>query len=199
MKILFTVLFCLCVLVGCGKKGEVGLKKEATLTPETKTKKTGVQMHGFKGQVRSVKVRGFKIEENSGNLVRTEGPIQSTSNYDEKGNSAGDTLYYSANGKIYSSYTYKYDERGNMVERVHNEPNGKIYDKTIYKYDEKGNSVGLVECDSSGKITRKNIRKYDEKGNKVEEEEYDGSGKSIFKSTSSVTTKGTWLRRRLLW
>ena len=48
---------------------------------------------------------------------------------------------YDASGSITKKTTYKYDEKGNMLERVHYDASGNLTGKTTSKYDEKGNKV----------------------------------------------------------
>ncbi len=73
-------------------------------------KKTDVEKAGYKGQVKSVKVTAFKIEEKDGKQVRTQVRTSTPSaKYDEKGNQT-EEVRYDASGKIKSKTTYKYDE-----------------------------------------------------------------------------------------
>ena len=82
-------------------------------------KKTDVEKAGYKGQVKSVKVTAFKIEEKDGKQVLT----QVRSKYDEKGNET-ETISYDANGKIEYKikYIYKYGEKGNLISRTTSGP-----------------------------------------------------------------------------
>ena len=75
MRILFTVLFCLCLPLQ-------GAEKE----------KTDVEKAGYKGRVKSVKVSSFDIEQIDGKLVRTR-LFENISKYDEKGNKIKKTSY----------------------------------------------------------------------------------------------------------
>ena len=97
MRILLTVLFCLCLPLE-------GAEKE----------KTDVEKAGYKGRVKSVKVSSFDIEQIDGKLVRTR-LFENISKYDEKGNKT-ESVSYDATGKISRKSTYKYDEKGNMKE-----------------------------------------------------------------------------------
>ena len=101
MRILLTVLFCLCLLLQ-------GADKE----------KTDVEKDGYKGRVKSVKVSGFKIEEKDGRQVRTQvRTARPSAKYDEKGNRV-EEVEYDANGKISFKYISKYDEKGNQIKQT---------------------------------------------------------------------------------
>ena len=102
MRILLTVLFCLCLPLE-------GAEKE----------KTDVEKAGYKGRVKSVKVSSFDIEQIDGKLVRTGlvFPGENITKYDEKGNKT-EEVSYDATGKITGKYTYKYDEMGNKIKKT---------------------------------------------------------------------------------
>jgi hypothetical protein len=70
-------------------------------------------------------------------------------------------------------YTYKYDDKGNKIEKNKYNPNGTLFDKTlhhkyIYKYDEKGNKIEKNECNLDKTLRPVYIYKYDDYGNWIE-------------------------------
>ena len=74
-------------------------------------KKTDVEKAGYKGQVKSVKVTAFKIEEKDGKQVRTQVRTSTPSaKYDEKGNRM--EINYPKNSFGLTKMTFKYDEKG---------------------------------------------------------------------------------------
>lgn len=85
-------------------------------------------------------------------------------------------------------HSYKYDEKGNLVdEHVYNS-NSTIYSYCTYNYDNMGNRVEenrskksdlneWGEFDISDSVNSKFVFKYDEKGNKIEAYEYYSDGK----------------------
>jgi len=137
-------------------------------------KKTDVEKAGYKGQVKSVKVTAFKIEEKDGKQVLT----QVRSKYDEKGNET-ETIRYDASGKIKGKTTYKYDEKGNRVE-INYPKNSFGLTKMTFKYDDKGRTAEQVNY-QNGNIRRKFVSRYDEKGNETETISYDANGKIEYK------------------
>jgi len=111
-------------------------------------KKTGVEEAGYKGRVKSVREFSHKIEEKFGKPVRSQGGLQRTYKYDEKGNQT-ELVDYDASGEIFHKYIYKYDEKGNKTEEVvydaSGKVDGKILGKYTYKFDKRGNKISEIE------------------------------------------------------
>lgn len=67
----------------------------------------------------------------------------------------------------YSMYSYKYDSKGNMLERISYDSEGKETFSDLSKYDEKGNV--LEEIRKTGdEVDWRHIYKYDSNGNMLE-------------------------------
>jgi hypothetical protein len=75
-----------------------------------------------------------------------------------------------ADGKLISSITTVYDEKGNITERHYND----FYSKTNrYVYDENNRCIMQELFDGNGTLVRKNMYGYDEEGNVISEHTYE--------------------------
>ena len=80
------------------------------------------------------------------------------------------------NGSLYYKYTFKYDEKGNEIERNRYNSDGSLRSKYTFKYDEKGNKIEYNSYNSDGSLLSKYTYKYDEKGNEIEYNSYNSDG-----------------------
>jgi hypothetical protein len=126
-------------------------------------KKTDLDEKGLKGKVKSV-------EEIKHNAVVKFGEA--------------------TKGEKMSSFLFKYDEKGNLIERNEYNSDNSLKIKTTYKYDEKGNRIGLNQYNSAGSLNSKETYKYDEKGNRIELNWYISDG-SLY--TCKYDEKGNWI------
>lgn len=95
--------------------------------------------------------------------------------FDEKGKKIRDKMTELTNEdrKGYSSETtYKYNEKGNLIEESYDQD--LLLSKTINKYNEKNQMTEKLMFDHKGNEFSKSLYKYDEKGNMVEKSDYDG-------------------------
>lgn len=97
---------------------------------------------------------------------------------------------YDRDGLI-STLFIKYDENGNVVEKLELDGNNNLYSKRTYIYDEKGNCVKALEYDSDSKLFMTYVYEYDENGNKVAEVSYD-SNNNPRQKTKFVYQPFTW-------
>lgn len=112
--------------------------------------------------------------------IRTEQYIYK---YNEKGNKIERNYLWKDVFDI--NYKYDYDEQGNMIkESSFNKDNspGQIF---AYKYDSKRNKIDMSSFDEKDKLLYRNTYEYDSKGNMIKENFFDKnndfSGYSIFK------------------
>ena len=92
------------------------------------------------GDVESVVMTKYKLEEKSGEFVR--GGILDYDKY--YFNDAGDVIEYASyrlDGSFGYKHIYKYDSSGNMVEEALYNSDGSLSYKHIYKYDSRGNVI----------------------------------------------------------
>jgi hypothetical protein len=75
--------------------------------------------------------------------------------------------------------------------------NGRLKRKNTYKYDDKGNEIEKNFYNSSGSLGNKSTYKYDDKGNLIEENSYysDGSLESKETYMYEFDKMGNWIKR----
>ena len=113
--------------------------------------------------------KGNKIEGTKFDVNRDRGSYEYkyTYKYDEKGNMIEEN-YYKSSELNYKS-KYKYDEKGNKIEENWYNSAGGLWYKLTYKYDVKGNKIEQINNNADGSLFYKYTYKYDVKGNKIEE------------------------------
>ena len=129
----------------------------------------------LKGSVSFVEQRTYKAEYKFGEIQNGSLYYKYTFKYDEKGNEIERNSYIS-DGSLYYKYTYKYDEKGNEIEENIYSSDGSLSIKYISKYDEKGNKIEYNSYNSDGSLLSKYTYKYDEKGNEIEYNSYNSDG-----------------------
>ncbi|TMI95273.1 MAG: hypothetical protein E6H08_06515 [Bacteroidetes bacterium] len=95
-------------------------------------------------------------------------------------------------------YIYKYDEKGQLIERIAYRGNGTFLFRYIFKYDDKGNKTEWIQQGSDNSVIGKVIYKYNEKNNPVEEIHYgqDGTIKETYTYKYDLDRKGNWTRQK---
>ena len=100
--------------------------------------------------------------------------------------------------KIKSKSTYKYYKEGNIKEEVKHDGAQKI--TTTFKYDEKGNELERKWFNSNGRAPMGGIIcKYDKKGNKLEEVHFGVNGKNFIEKTKYKYDKKGNLLETVTW
>jgi YD repeat-containing protein len=73
-------------------------------------------------------------------------------------------------GKLITAITNKFDDRGNVIEKVYKD----FHSKTVrYDYDDNNRLISQELFDDSGLLLRKNLYEYDDDGNVVAEQNYE--------------------------
>jgi hypothetical protein len=95
-------------------------------------------------------------------------------------------------------YSYKYDDKGQLIERTAYRGNGKLLFKYNFKYDDNGNKTEWTQTASDSTLIGKVVYKYDNKNNLTEETEYgkDGSVKTNYSYEYEFDRKGNWTRQK---
>jgi hypothetical protein len=75
-----------------------------------------------------------------------------------------------------STIFLKYDDNGNVLEKLELDGNNNLFSKRIYSYDESGNNTLIEEFDSENKLYMKYEYVYDASGNKITELVTDANG-----------------------
>jgi hypothetical protein len=98
------------------------------------------------------------------------------------------------------THQYKYDEKGQMLERTALRGNGSLMYRYMFKYDNNGNRVEWIQIGASGLMVGRVTYKFNDKNNLIEEISYDGDNKpkATYTYTYEFDKKGNWKRRTKL-
>jgi len=169
------------------KKVEVAIKENVISTNvQVAKKRTDAEKDGLKGKMKNITTngkyvtkyddKGNKLEENTSQPMGMDEDedLKTTFKYDAKGNMIERIEIY-LSSKSETKTTFKNDEFGRMIE----EKSSDSY-KTTYKYDNNGYMIEkAVWVTAKGKIETKYTYKYDAKGNLSEMSEYSDFGKGL--------------------
>lgn len=92
--------------------------------------------------------------------------------YDDKGNLVEKETWF-AQEDTYEKTAYVYNDAGEKVEEVHmfdNEP----YEHLTFRYDDKGNMLDESKFDEEGNLLEKQVNEYDDKGNVTRQQLFEG-------------------------
>ncbi len=98
-----------------------------------------------------------------------------TYEYDDKGNSIFEEDFYYGENSWQYSYSMKYDENGNMIEKLYY-TNGDFRLSLKEEFDERGIEIKEYTYNGSGALTSYTEYEYDDFGNEVSKKEMDGQG-----------------------
>ena len=87
-----------------------------------------------------------------------------------------------------TKYSFKFNQRGDVVEYVEYESDGSLRDKTLYEYDSQGNLIEYASYNSDGSLGSKYLYKYDSQGNPIEMVEYRSDVMTPIKKTELKIT-----------
>ena len=95
-------------------------------------------------------------------------------------------------------YYYKYDEKGQQIERAAYRGNGSLLFKYSFKYDDNGNKTEWIQTGPDNNIVGKVIYKYDKKNKLAEETQLNQSGnvKVAYTYSYDLDNKGNWIRQK---
>lgn len=172
-------------------------------------KKTDWEELGLKGKVKILRENSYNVVEKDGIIQRDESHIDSLMylfnkqgnmqeqkydtpilyKYDDKGDVI-ERCFYDQEGSVDRKDIYKYDKKGNLIEIDTDNMEGGLHNKRIYKYDNRGNMTYLYYNFPSDFMTYR----YDDKGNMIEEREYLFS-KIRYKFVNKYDDKGNRIER----
>jgi hypothetical protein len=128
------------------------------------------QRSGLTGPVKSIREEKAKLEDRSGQ--QAEGPrlaVQQIT-FDEKGN-AIEQILNNPDGSLKSklAWALRYDSEGGEIEKSYYNAEGKLTSKGSSTYTGGERKTQLTHSNSDGSINHHQIYVYDGKGNKIEE------------------------------
>ena len=133
--------------------------------------------------------KGYKIEETRYNFDGKPS-INLKYSYNEKQNCTEEDRY-NGDGNLANKrlFNYKYDETGKLIEENWINDNG-IASKAMYKYDLKGNIVEKSFFKLDGTLDWKTTSVYDSNNNIIENIDWNSKGKIDWRTTYKVNDKG---------
>ena len=91
------------------------------------------------GDVESVTITEYRVSEKFGEIVKD---------------------------KITDKKFYRFNQKGDVVEKADYNSDGSLDWKSLYKYDSQGNLIEEATYNSDGSLNQKELYKYDSQGNK---------------------------------
>ena len=96
---------------------------------------TDRQRDGLQGPVRRVRTETAKLVYKAGKVTEGERKTLETATYDMRGAKIDNAYFLAAGGTLTGRETYKYDERGNIVEMTLLNADGSVMTKERYDYE----------------------------------------------------------------
>src|SRR4030095_4668447 len=200
-----------------GLKGKVEVMSESFLSAEGSKKAVSKNVFKYDANGNVIELSNYRangklnstvksIYDASGKLIKEEtllgdGKVDLVSaiKTDAKGNKIEQEDTRPMGNILFNyKYYYKYDEKGQLIERIAYRGNGTLAFKYIFKYDDNGNKTEWIQQDQDSSVVGKVIYKYDEKNKLVEETEYNQAGivKAAYTYSYEFDKKDNWVRRK---
>ena len=140
-------------------------------------KKTGWDISGLQGKVKSTKEVVYKAMDKFGEITKTDETTEIYTLFNEIGNKMEWTTF-KPDGSIETKWLYEYDNNGKLLNENCYCPDS-LFTKSVHQYDEKSNDIQNATYLSNGDLIFKFIFKYDNNGYKIEGNSYGADGKHI--------------------
>ena len=125
--------------------------------------------------------------------------ITSTIKTDAKGNrmEQDDKKMTTSNPLFNFKHYYKYDEKGQLIERIAYRANGAFAYKYGFTYDENGNKTEWIRYAADNSILGKVVYKFDARNNLIMETQFnqDGTVKATYAYSYELDKKNNWTRQ----
>jgi len=200
-------------------QGKVEVMSETLYSPDNRSKKPSSKNvfkydeNGNRIELANYKADGSlnstikSIYDANGNLTGEQTllgngtvDINSTIRTDAKGNRMEQEDKKAGNSNPLFNYKhyFKYDEKGQLVERIANRENGAFAFKYGFKYDDNGNKIEWTRHGADNSLLEKVVYKFDTKNNLIEETKYkpDGSIKEAYTYSYEFDKKNNWIRQK---
>lgn len=95
-------------------------------------------------------------------------------------------------------YLFRYDEKGQQIERIAYKGNGTLSFRYQFKYDDKGNRIEWIQYGPSNAIVGRVIYKYDANNNLIAEDHFDSNGvlKAAYVVSREFDKKNNWILQK---
>ncbi len=148
-----------------------------------KPKRTSLEEYNLKGRVSSIREFSYTAQEKNGKIQKLNPNSTMLYIFNNNGNILDFVVYNDdsnsvvyAKGAIVHKYTYKYNNKQNLIMEISKHPNSGFSNSVKkYKYDNQGNLLEMSEFDSDNGLIEKDIYKYDWNSNLKEKTEYDSN------------------------
>jgi hypothetical protein len=200
-----------------GLKGKVEVMSESLVSAEGSKKALSKNVFKYDANGNMIELSNYKADgkvnstirstyDASGKLIKEEtllsnGNVDLVSSIktDAKGNKIEQEDVRPMGNIVFNyKYYYKYDEKGQLTERIAYRGNGTFLFKYVFNYDDNGNRTEWIQQGSDSSVVGKVIYKYNEKNDLAEQTEYNGNGsvKAIYTYSYEFDKKNNWIRRK---
>ena len=126
------------------------------------------------GDVDSVTITNYKLTDKFGELVKDRIINKNVYKFNLRGDVV-ERVDYNRDGSLNWKELIKYDSQGNKIEWISYKDDGSLNYKYLYKYDSQGNKIEEASYNDDGSLSSKYlINKYDSQGNMIEKIRYEG-------------------------
>jgi hypothetical protein len=133
-------------------------------------RRSDLEVDGLKGRVKSVRVETAKLSNSSGHSIEAKRELEYTNRYDEKGNLVEKLFRYEGTAR-HNRHLFVYDEKGNRLEKICRE--GIVSPPNWAE-------LARAPMTNDGSTLFKTMIKYDDRGNRLEEQgSFAGQGPSL--------------------
>ena len=139
---------------------------------KTAPKREGWDRGPLYGDVDSITILHYYPTEKFGEVVKDKIDYKESYKFNQKGDVI-ERANYNSDGSLKWKEIHKYDSQGNQIEEAHYNSDGSLGGKWLYKYDSQGKLIES-DCKFDGLLDRKWLYKYDSQGNRVEWISYEG-------------------------
>ena len=200
-----------------GLKGKVEVMSESLVSAEGSKKALSKNVFKYDANGNMIELSNYKADgkvnstirytyDASGKLIKEEtilgnGTVDLVSaiKTDTKGNKIEQEDVRPMGNTVFNyKYYYKYDEKGQLTERIAYRGNGTLLFKYIFNYDSNGNRIEWIQHGQDNAVVGRVIYKYNEKNNVTEQNEYNGDGsvKANYTYSYEFDKKNNWIRRK---
>jgi len=95
-------------------------------------------------------------------------------------------------------YFYKYDEKGQLIERVALRGNGTLLFRYNFHYDDRGNRTEWIQTGPDSSVVGKVTYKFNENNNMIEETRFskDGVATAVYTYAYEYDKRNNWIRQK---
>ena len=200
-----------------GMKGKVEVMSETISYPGNTRRVSGKNVFKYNKNGDRIELSSYKADGKLSSTIKTtydangiitgeetflpdgKVDVKSIIKTDAKGNIIEQNDTRPADSTLFNyRYLFKYDEKGQQIERIAYKGNGVLSFRYEFKYDENGNRSEWTQYGPSNALVGKVIYKYDANNNLIEENHFGSDG--ILKATYIVIRefdkKNNWIRQK---